>query len=176
MPPFREKGVKVDRKLDGDALKMLRDVGHGHRINIVDASYNIPEGAQVIKFPGTSAEAYSAVLHLIPVDEDMDAVTIMGVDRSLDDDEAALRAMGAFSDVERQLNEEGLGSNDNPGTERDWSESFAINRLSQESLLGGEGFYDIANNPNVASTFIRTIDELPFACASIVVGHSQRAQ
>lgn len=37
------------------------------------------------------------------------------------------------------------------------------------------GFYTVANNESEDTLFIRTPDDLPYACATFVIGHSQRS-
>ena len=176
MPPFREGNIQVDRKFNGEALRFLRDVGHGHRINIVDASYDIPEGSRIIDFPGSSAEAYEEIIRLIPIEGEGDGKLpmLMGSDKKMKDlleeneGHPANRAFGAFYAAEVRLNKDGIG-------DADWSGSDVVRRLDDDDP-SGNGFYTIANDPDQPHTFIRTVDDLPFACASLVVGHSQRTE
>ncbi len=180
MPPLRETPIVVDRRLDGETLHELRDVGHGHRVNVVDASYDIPRGARVVKFPGTSAQALEAVVRIIPIEGENNElgcspIVVMDADAELESqftddgtinyEHIAKRAAATFFKVGTQLNELEIG------TEVDWQDlQYRYRQDSSE----GEGFYSMANGSPETSLFIRTIDELPFACASVVVGHSQR--
>jgi L-fucose mutarotase/ribose pyranase (RbsD/FucU family) len=164
MPPFRENPVIVDRRLDGEALHELRDMGHGHRVNIVDASYDIPRGARVIKYPGSSAEALLGIVRLIPIEGD---VEIMERDAELADADPlaqniSAKASHAFEEVETKLAEDDIDLI-----------TFVWNYRNGEADSNGDGgFYDVADNAP-KNLFVRTVDDLPFACASLIVGHSQ---
>ncbi|HSX36684.1 MAG TPA: hypothetical protein VLG13_00985 [Patescibacteria group bacterium] len=161
MPPFRERRVLIDRNLDGDLLKFLRDVGHGHRINIVDASYDIPASSRVFKYPGTSAQALLGIAVLIPVEADK--VTIMAPDPGSEDKSINVQARTAFAKGAFAL-----------ASAYEFVD-LGIDYLSRNAEADGElGFYGLANESTASHSFIRTIDELPFACASLVVGHSQK--
>ena len=155
MPPFREGPIKVDRRFDGDALKELREIGHGHAINIVDASYDIPRGSKVIRFPGSSADALLGVVRLIPIEGE---VVIMDRDEEMDATDPRAESVSAIAS---RLFEEALDIARNDGVELDchW--------------VLRDGFYEDANNAPYA-LFIRTIDTLPFACALLDTGHSQQ--
>lgn len=182
MPPLREMPISVDRRLDGETLHELRDIGHGHRINIVDASYDIPRGARVVKFPGTSAQALEAVVRIIPIegennDHATSPIVVMDADAELESqftddggtinyEHIAKQAAAAFFKVGTKLNELGVGT-------VDWQDLQYSYRHDMET---GEGFYTMANGSPETSLFIRTIDELPFACASVIAGHSQRTE
>ncbi len=189
MPPFREGPIKIDRKLSGEALHFLRDVGHGHRINIVDASYDIPPHAVIIDFPGTTAEAYEAIIRCIPIEnensEKQTKVVGMAWDEDLDTGEdfeayessIYTLAARAIQEAGDRLMVDGVSrAKGDEGTYMVWGESDeSIGRLDGEEA-GQQGFYSIANNPDQPHTFIRTQDDLPFACVSLVVGHSQRTE
>lgn len=170
MPPFRAGPIEVDRRFDGETLRELRDIGHGHRINIVDASYDIPRGAKVVNFPGSSADALVSVFRLIPVEGDM--VTIMGADHIFGPEQAEK----ALSKETRELLTSAYGLFDRALDVilKEVIKEGEINDLAIIPRDGEHGFYEIANNPDQASLFIRTIDELPFACATLLAGHSQR--
>ncbi len=185
MPPFRNGFIEVDLKFDGDALKALRDIGHGHRINIVDASYDIPRGAEIVKYPGTSAEAFLGVVKLIPIEGEDSAhpdVTVMSPDATLaieiedKPNHVAARAGEAFFAAGEDLVQMQVGSHVNIGdsfASTDWTDTSSRVR---EDIAGLDGFYTIASNPREQHLFIKTIDELPFACVSLVAGHSQRTE
>lgn len=165
MPPFRHGSIEVDSLLLGEALHELRDIGHGHRINIVDASYDIPRGKRVVGYPGASARALDSIARLIPIEGYR--VEIMAVDRQIAkdarSDHISARAGSLFSTVvERSLESAGIA------LELEW--------LYRDAEYGDfeadRFFYDVANSAD-NSTFFRTIDNLPFACATFVAGHSQ---
>jgi L-fucose mutarotase/ribose pyranase (RbsD/FucU family) len=162
MPPFREGPVIVTRKLDGETLQELRTIGHEHQVNIVDASYDIPRGARTVNFPGSSAEALLGIARLIPIEDD--AVSVMVRDRGWGDENPA-QATTAFEEVAVRLRSEGI----------DLKELIHSHRNYDAGSPKGAGFYDVANSAP-AALFVRTIDDLPFACASLVVGHSQRTE
>jgi L-fucose mutarotase/ribose pyranase (RbsD/FucU family) len=165
MPPFREGPIIVDRRFDADALYELRRIGHEHQINIVDASYDIPRGAKVIKFPGSSAEALLGIVRLIPIEKD--SVEIMERDAELEQDDPdgqhiSAQASHAFEDALETARHE-----------NDIDLDVHWNYRHVQAGSNGAGFYDDANNaPN--SLFVLTTDDLPFACVSLVAGHSQR--
>lgn len=183
MPPLRETPIRIDRRLDGETLHELRDIGHGHRVNIVDASYDIPRGARVVKFPGTSAQALEAVVLIIPIEGEnnelgQSPIVVMDADAELesqftdasgniDYEHIAKQAAATFFKVGTRLNELEIG------VEVDWQD---LQYKYRQDGVTGEGFYSMANGSPENSLFIRTIDELPFACASVVVGHSQRTE
>lgn len=157
MPPFRKGPIVVDRRFDGEALLELRDIGHGHRVTIVDDSYDIPRGAKTIKFPGSAAEALLGVVRLISIEG---PVEIMARDEKLattdpTKDHISAEASKAFDRAQDIARIEGI--------------DLEIEGLHRE---GEDGFYDKAKNaPN--SLFIWAVDELPFACASLIVNHAQ---
>ncbi|HTB49205.1 MAG TPA: hypothetical protein VK712_03925 [Verrucomicrobiae bacterium] len=170
MPPFRQGPIEVDRRLDGEALHELREVGHGRRITIVDASYDIPDGVKTIKFPGSSAEALLGIVRLVPLEEGS-VVEYMRPDPSLEESsQTVIAARVAFRKAAEALDEQAgrIGINLYPLYRKDEDEA------AQNS--GDPGFYSVANNEGQRHLFVRTIDDLPFACASFVVGHSQRAK
>lgn len=153
MPPL--KGI--DRGLNGDCLKALEEVGHGAQIAVVDASYDIPLGAQVINYQGdSSAQALRGILALVPLDnnsgEDVDVV-VMNPDLP----ETTCAARDAFIRVIRDL-----GLTDG-----------GLRRLNEDNHLG-TGFYAHVNDPEKHTLFVRTRDEKAYACATFVVGHSQK--
>lgn len=193
MPPFREGPIKVDRKLSGELLHFLRDVGHGHRINIVDASYDIPEGSTVIEYPGSTSEAFEAITRVIPLEVEtapqVKNTIEMRADRAIDErigfyeseKHIAFAAARALEGSYKRLRDDGIYP------EGGWKDTVRVTfRLDEDeiadALAEGEdakvydGFYNIANNPDKPHTFIRTQDDLPFACVSLVVGHSQRTE
>lgn len=195
MPPFREGLTKIDRRLSGELLHFLRDVGHRHRINIVDASYDIPAGSVVYEYPGATADAFEAIARLIPIENEVPGpieVTEMIRDEAFrpiledmaDDDpnhepHVVQLASKAMEKAIKRLNIEKVGERED-GTVVEWIEHDVRLRLDEEeknSVFGREkGFYSLANNPEQPRTFIRTQDDLPFACVSLVVGHSQRTE
>lgn len=190
MPPFREGPIKIDRRLSGEMLHFLRDVGHGHRINIVDASYDIPQGSTVIEYPGSTAEAFEAVTRVIPLEVESAPLaenTIeMRTDKSIEEkvgfDESQKHVASAASRALARSFER--LRNDGIYPEGGWETSVGVRfRLDEDEITDAmnegpdaevyDGFYTIANNPDKPHTFIRTQDNLPFACVSLVVGHSQ---
>ena len=185
MPPFREGPIHVDRRLDEDALYELRKAGHGVRIHIVDASYPIPDGAKTIKFPGTSAEAFGAIVRVIPVADDSASVPNMiamrpdnepfGKEGIIDDDSHVTNlADVALMAVAKKLHYEGVGKAEGAEHAPDWT---AVERIEREDTIEeGPGFYSRAQESGIQHIFVRTVDNLPFACVSLVVGHSQRTQ
>lgn len=168
MPRFRDGPIEVNPFFDGETLSELRDVGHGHRINIVDASYDIPRSSRRVDFPQSSAEALLGVARLIPIEDDL--VIVMSPDPELGGKET--------KEVLEDIN--GVA----------WRKFEAMRRILGDrrlKMIEGRyrygkdesdcvGFYDLANNPDEAHLFMRTIDDLPFACASLVAGHSQRTE
>jgi hypothetical protein len=162
MPPL--KGI--DRGLTGEALKALEESGHGRRIAIVDASYDIPRSAQKVDYRGqSSAQALLGVLKLAPIENK--SLTIMGPDgdAQADDPELAWQASRDIEEAYRSI---------------DWGEEFPgganlARRLDEDQgATVQEGFYTIANSSD--TLFIRTPDTLPYACATFLVGHSQTGE
>lgn len=196
MPPFREGPIKIDRKLSGELLHFLREVGHGHRINIVDASYDIPLGSTVIEYPGATAEAFEAIARLIRIDGEEDStspvvnITEMLWDEKFNDiankkpkpDHVAFLASNALHDSYRRLEADKVGVPHRKGLPPllypQESQLYSRTHKDQVPRVAEEeqGFYSIANSSEEPRTFIRTQDDLPFACVSLVVGHSQRTE
>lgn len=174
MPPL--KGI--DRGLTGEVLKALEESGHGRRLAVVDASYNIPRWAQTVDYRGqTSAEALAGVLALVPVDEE--SITIMVCDPS-DENKNSTEAEGIFKDVVVKA-----GYNKNYSLAERGYDQLAEEAAMIESEGGAtieeftasiKPFYDLANNPDEDTLFIRTPDTLPYACATFVIGHSQTGE
>ncbi len=151
MPPL--KGI--DRGIDGKMLKALEETGHGDQIAVVDASYSIPKGADIVDYHGdSSARALNGILDLVPVDETEVAV-VMSADPGTPGSLAGPELEGAFED-------HGVES------------GFHFRNQDNDSL--GKAFYDLANaSPDERPTlFVRTRDERAYACALFVVGHSQQ--
>lgn len=113
-------------------LGMLRDVGHGRRINLVDRSYDRPEGARVLDYPGSSANALLGVARLIPIEDD-EAVT-MNPDPDIDIDTPAYDAKRGFEEVASALRSEDKPVSLYPVFRKD----------EDEDGLDGKGFYSIA--------------------------------
>ena len=72
----------IDPLLTPELLKILREMGHGDEIAIVDANYPAATDARrLVRLPGASAtEALRAILTLLPVDTYVDhAAQVMAV-------------------------------------------------------------------------------------------------
>ena len=72
----------IDPLLTPDLLKILREMGHGDEIAIVDANYPAATDARrLVRLPGASAtEALRAILTLLPLDTYVDhAAQVMAV-------------------------------------------------------------------------------------------------
>jgi len=153
MPPL--KGI--DRGLNGEALKALEESGHGRRIAVVDASYNIPRWSQAIDYNGkTSVEALVGILKLVPHEGN---ILLMKPDSDVTE-----YGDGPFCDIAATEVDEALG----------YPKQFGILRLDTiENDEEVPGFYSTANDESVDTLFIRTRDTMAFACATFVVGHSQ---
>lgn len=168
MPPFRKGPIIVSRRFSADALHELRERGHGHRFNVVDASYPIPPGARTITFPGTTAEALLDIARIIPIEDN--SVTLMDCDTVFDKDpmdSVNKAASNAAEDIAATLQDD-----DSP-VELTFYER---RRLTEEEEPGELGFYELADDPSQAATYVRTIDPLPFACLTFRAGHSQRTE
>jgi len=61
--------------LNGDLLKILRDMGHGDELTIVDANYPAASSAKrLVRLDGISAtDALAAILAVLPLDDFVDA-------------------------------------------------------------------------------------------------------
>ena len=154
MPPL--KGI--DRGLTGRALKALEESGHGRRLAIVDASYNIPRWAQVIDYRGeTSTEALKGILRLIPVEGNLGIM----VPDTTDSSGGIQGERGPFVDEAVEEAAKVL-----EGRTVDF-----LDRFDRDS--GKLGFYSVANNPAEDTLYIRTPDRLPYACATMLIGHMQ---
>lgn len=161
MPPLRG----IDRGLNGRALKALEESGHGRRLAIVDASYDIPAWAEVIDYTGqTSADALEGIGRLVPIEGGLDVMLPDPGDDSehADDAEAAFfAARDRLGKVLRQaLPINGLQRLDeaDPGNPED------------------SGFYSLVNDESARTLFVRTRDVLPYACASFMIGHAQSVE
>lgn len=171
MPPLRG----IDRGLDGNALKALEESGHGRRLAIVDASYDIPRWAQVVNYLGqTSAEALHGIASLVPIEED--SLTLMYPDID-DHSKLADDAYEAFLTVHGQLLKE-LGSKITIGSlyRKDAADLSELLQDADDAEEEEEGFYSVANNEAQDTLFVRTRDTLPYACATFIVGHSQQTE
>ncbi len=168
MPPFRTGPIEVDRRFDGNVLRELRDIGHGHRVNIVDASYDIPRGTRVVKFPGSSADALKGIVQLIPVENDR-------LDIMIPDPVVADESHYLVAHAECRFRAAADKLRDPSGPNINLVAVFH-NRYAGQEEGTPTGFYDLANNHGINTLFVRTIDELPFACVSLVAGHSQRTE
>jgi L-fucose mutarotase/ribose pyranase (RbsD/FucU family) len=178
MPPFREGPIRVDRRLSGVLLKELREVGHGHRINIVDASYDIPRESVVHDFPGDSADAYLSIARVIPIERE-DSEGEVDVCAMLPDQHLLDNVVPGIADsriyIKARSNFKGVGSKLTREIEKvDFTNIEECSRHDGVDYEGSKGFYSLANSQANPHFFVRTIDELPFACISLVVGHSQR--
>lgn len=165
MPPFREGQIEVDRRFNGEGLHALRDIGHGHMVNVVDASFDIPENARVIDYPGSSADCLLSIVRLIPVEHE--EVVVMAPDPSFTEDTnpVGFLALAAFTEALSKLYHD------------DNYDDVVISRLFRKDdqyTDGKGGFYSLANDPATPKLYFRTTDDLPFACASLIAGHSQR--
>ena len=168
MPPFRQGPIVVDRHINGETLMELREIGHGHRVNVVDASYDIPRGARVVHYPGSSAAALEGILSLIPNEGYVD---VMHPDPDIPPgDPNGYKAAVAFG----KILDEDIVKEGRPYWRYRLAEQQAADVDKGDGSDAELGFYDIANNHGPNTLFVRTIDDLPFACASLVVGHSQR--
>lgn len=163
MPPL--KGI--DRGLDGEALRILEQTGHGRQIAIVDPSYEIPADAwkesRVYDYHGsTSADALLGILKLVPVDEPLHEhpeVVVMHPDEGDERKEATT----AFEHAVDELGELRIAYV--PRLDSD------VSSFDEPDL--GKGFYSLANDPEKKTVFFRTRDTKAYACAMFVVGHSQ---
>lgn len=162
MPPL----IGIDRGIDGEMLKALEEIGHGAQIVVVDASYDIPEGAQTVSYHGdSSARALTGILKLVPVDEN-DVWTLTGkkvgkvVAMLPDPPETECAALAELREAFPLGNGPVL---------------VGATRFGQEHEKGvtKRGFYAAANDPEKHTLFVRTRDEKAYACAMFAVGHSQ---
>ena len=159
MPPL--KGI--DRGLDGDALRALETSGHGRRLAIVDASYDIPRWAEVVDYHGlSSANALLGIVRLIPVEGELEFM-------SPDPPETICAALKIFNGVARMLEREGHLPTDEKGE----ATVLERHRLDEQEEVLTQGFYSIVNDREADTLFVRTRDGLPYACATFVIGHSQ---
>lgn len=159
MPPL--KGI--DRGLNGEALMALEESGHGRRLAIVDASYDIPREAQSVDYRGqTSAEALKGILALVPYEPG--TMVVMVSPSEVTEGSAADRSHDAFQEALDELF---------PAEQYPNSEGMECSVLVPPKGWPGEGdgFYDLVNHEH--TLFVRTPDRLPFACISFIIGHSQ---
>lgn len=156
MPPL--KGI--DRGLTGKALKALEESGHGRRVAIVDASYNIPGWAQVVTYRGeTSLQALLGILSLVPFENEIWLMVPDGNGGQTTDDESGPFCDDAVDALDKTF---------------DYPHITAVHRF--DSVSDGEteiGFYPLANDSTTDTLFIRTVDRMPYACASFIIGHMQ---
>ncbi|MEI9913567.1 MAG: RbsD/FucU domain-containing protein [Candidatus Saccharibacteria bacterium] len=151
MPPL--KGI--DRGINGNMLKVLEESGHGDRIVVIDPSYSVPEGAKVIDYQGdSSASALVGILRLVPSES---VITIMDADPS--------------NEVSNRAGLEFIKSLGGAGLMADLA--TPLPRLTEDAPVGQVGFYELVNGIEVPTIFVRTRDELAYACATFIVGHSQ---
>ena len=149
MPPLNG----IERGINGSLLKALEELGHGDRIVVVDPSYSIPENANRLDFQGdSSARALRGILELVPIDS---TITIMAPDPPAKGCEATIR----FREATKTLSPE--------------PPFYEIPRLSESAEDGTAGFYELVNELEYPTLFVRTRDKLAYACATFIVGHSQ---
>jgi hypothetical protein len=145
MPPL--KGI--DRGINGALLQALEECGHCEQIIIADASLNIPHDAYRRDYQGdSSAQALLGIIALVPVEEGT-RITCMAPDPPA----RTCKAMEVFRST--------IG--------------FRIESLPRngDHRKGGLGFYDLINDSEMPTLFVRTRDILPFASARFLVGHAQ---
>lgn len=154
MPPL--KGI--DRGIDGKMLWALEELGHGNQVVVVDPSYPIPRGSKVVDYHGhSSAMALKGILDLVPhesMDGDEGSTDVVAMDT---DDGAPTAVSDEFDDIAEQL---GIDLTYEP-------------RNPVDDLGGSKGFYVEASDPSKDTLFVRTRDDLAYACARFIVGHSQ---
>ena len=149
MPPL----IGIDRGIDGKMLKALEETGHGDQIVVVDASYSIPRGAQVVDYHGDSSpRALNGILDLVPVEETENA-------KIMSSDDGAPGSL-VLPEFESAFQDHGVPSE---------------HRFRNTDRLG-TAFYDLANTSleDHPTLFVRTRDDRAYACAMFVVGHSQK--
>ncbi len=163
MPPLRG----IDRGLNGEALKALEESGHGRRLAIVDASYNIPRWAQVVEYHGhSSAQALLGIGRLLPIE--LGSIRVMIADR----EEESHRAELEFAESCNHLTDE---LKQNLGYEGIYRLDDQESDFRGESPIKSLGFYSLANNEVEDTLYVRTRDTLPYACATFIIGHMQVA-
>lgn len=152
MPPL--KGI--DRALNGNALKVLEEMGHGQQIVIVDPSYEIPADPErlIVDYQGnSSAGALRGIVQLVPI-EKMDGkvdVVVMKPDPPAE----TSKATKAFEAVAQDL------------------DLVLAHQIRTDDSIFDKGFYSLANDPEKSTVYFRTRDAKAYACALFVVGHSQ---
>lgn len=163
MPPL----LGIERGIDGDMLKALEEIGHGAQIAVVDASYDIPEGAHVVKYCGDSSpRALAGIIALVPVDEDMPR---LGGERSrsivcMEPDDA-----GESGTVLEEF------ANTIPSDMILVAAKRNGDAAYREDSRTAQGFYAVANSPEAHTLFVRTRDPRKYGCAVFTVGHNQPA-
>ncbi len=160
MPPL--KGI--DRGLNGEALKALEELGHGNQIAVVDPSYPIPRDAEVVDYNGsergnTTDQAVNAILRLVPIEAD-ESGTYVNIMRPDEGEVKEKREWLAAEAIAKVALDQGL------------SHTFQL-RYGDKDSHQYNGFYADANDPKVRTLFVRTRDQRAFACARVIVGHSQ---
>jgi hypothetical protein len=156
MPPFRSEKILVDPLFDGEMLHELRDIGYGHEIVIVNVVYDTPRDARVVRYPGSTADAYLGIATLVPIEEQ--SLVMEGNPEGPDkgDDE-----LDEVADKLRELSMSG------------WARDFSPDLVWADN--GEKGFRDhVGEKSN--TLFVRTIDELPFACVSLTVANPQLSE
>jgi len=159
VPAFRETALTIDPRFNNKPLQELSAMGASHRITIVNANYDIPGGMQSVGFPGSSADALLGIARLIPIEEEV----------------IILRHENQVRDVIEY--ESGRAFYRADMTLRNQEPPIILklkNRCQStaDNLFKRPGFYQVISNPYEQHLFVRTIDELPFACCSLVVAHN----
>lgn len=154
MPPFGD----FYRGWNGEVLKAMWEVGHNARVAIVDASYPVPFGAEVVT---SSSDSTAHLLKDMVANGRVPLETREVVIMKSGEPGPCAAVAAAFSIAEDV--DIGLV----PIT--------AEGEPEAEEERARMGFYALANDPEQGDNtlFIRTNDEKAFACAMFIVGHSQ---
>ena len=91
---------RIDKRLTGDLLKILCDMGHGDEIVVVDANFPAETcGKRVIRMPGLSGtDVLAAVLSVFPLDTYTQPAVIMDL---TEDDKEKLPIPAIWGEFEK---------------------------------------------------------------------------
>ena len=95
----------IDKRLTGDVLKILCDMGKGDELVIADANFPASSlGKRVVRLPGTdSSEFLSAILPFFPVDVEYSKTPALVMDMGDNEGDSNMSIPSTWSDFEKIL-------------------------------------------------------------------------
>lgn len=151
MPIPRGEQIIIPKTITPELLTTLDNLGHNHRIVVVDHSYDIPVGfhrRDVVELSNESSPQVAAdILGVMPADTEDSIVPMLPNEN---DPPEHFRAMKEFNELVPSHGE-----------------------ALRCAYKGAVGFYAMVNSLQIPTTFIKTMDPRPYACVTWLNGHVQ---